>query len=71
MPFGVLGFVKYNGMYAEEFVIAWIKSEILMPRVLFFKPENFYYELLKDDFKKLEMEGMKIENSKKNIKKDF
>lgn len=68
-PFGILGFVKYNGMYAEEFVVAWIKSEILMPRVLFFKSENFYDELLKDEYKKLEMEGMKIENSKKKKRK--
>lgn len=57
-------------MYAEEFVIAWIKSEILMPKVLFFKPENFYDELLKDEYKKLEMEGMKIENSKKRKRKN-
>ena len=56
-------------MYAEEFVVAWIKSEILMPNVLVFKPENFYDELLKDEFKKLEMEGMKIENSKKRKRK--
>lgn len=61
----MLGFVKYNGMYAEEFVIAWVKSEILTPSILLFKPENFYYELMKDDYKKLETEGMKIENSKK------
>lgn len=64
IPFGVLGFIKYNGMNAEEFVIAWIKSEILLPSVLLFKPENIYYEMLKDDYKKLEMEGMKIEKTK-------
>lgn len=57
-------------MYAEEFVVAWFKSEILMPKVLFFKPENFYDELLKDEYKKLEMEGMKIENSKKRKRKN-
>ena len=33
-PFALFGFVKYNGMYAEEFIIAWIKSEILTPSVL-------------------------------------
>lgn len=58
-PFGLLGFVKYNGMNAEEFVIAWIKSEILMPRVLFFKPYNFYEELLKQEIKDEEMEEKK------------
>ena len=53
IPFGVLGFVKYNGMNAEEFIIAWIKSEILMPKVLFFKPENIYEEIMKQSSKKV------------------
>jgi len=65
VPFGVLGFIKYNGMNAEEFVVAWIKSEILLPNVLLFKPENIYYEMLKEDYKKMEMEGMKIEKKKR------
>lgn len=64
-PFGVLGFVKYNGMNAEEFIVAWVKSQILLPSVLLFKPENMYYELLKEDFEKLEKEELKIENTKK------
>ena len=65
IPFGVLGFVKYNGMNAEEFVMAWVKSEILLKKVLLFEPQNIYYELLKDDYKKLRMEGMRIEKCKK------
>lgn len=28
-PFAVMGFVRYNGMTAEQFVWAWIKSEFL------------------------------------------
>ena len=56
-------------MYAEEFVVAWIKSEILMPNVLLFKPENLYDELLKDEYKMLEKEGLKIEISKKKKRK--
>ena len=36
-PFAVLGFVTYNGMTAEKFIYAWIKSEILMPKKLMFK----------------------------------
>lgn len=73
MPFGVLGFVKYNGMNAEEFFIAWFKSEILMPKVLLFKPENIYDEMLKEEFKRIEKEGMKNEIPrvhKKKKKKD-
>lgn len=69
IPFAVLGFVKYNGMYAEEFVIAWVKSEILTPDVLLFKPENFYDELLKDEYKKLEKEGMKVVQISKKEKR--
>ena len=31
-PFAAMGFIKYNGMTAEQFVWAWIKSEFLMPK---------------------------------------
>lgn len=58
VPFAVLGFIKYNGMTAEKFIIAWIKSEILTPKKLTFKPTNLYYEDLKN-----------IENRKKQIEK--
>lgn len=64
IPFAVLGFVKYNGMTAEKFIIAFIKSEILMPKVLLFKPENMYYELLKPEYKRIEKEEMKSETTK-------
>ena len=42
VPFAVLGFIKYNGMTAEQFIVAWIKSEILTPKELTFKGENEY-----------------------------
>ena len=46
-PFAAMGFIKYNGMTAERFVWAWIKSEFLMPKKLMFNPDNLYYETLK------------------------
>lgn len=46
-PFAMMGFVKYNGMTAEQFVWAWIKSEFLMPKKLMFLPDNLYYETVK------------------------
>lgn len=46
-PFAAVGFIKYNGMTAEQFVWAWIKSEFLMPKKILFAPENFYYETVK------------------------
>ena len=47
-PFAAIGFVKYNGMNAEEFVLAYIRSGFLTSKKLTFKPTNYYYELLKD-----------------------
>lgn len=60
-PFAVLGFVKYNGMTAEKFISAWIKSMILTPKRLTFKPINLYYE----DLKNIENRKLKKERKKK------
>ena len=46
-PFAAIGFIKYNGMNAEEFLLAYIRSEFLTPKELVFSPTNYYYELLK------------------------
>lgn len=46
-PFALLGFVKYNGMTAEKFMWAWIKSEVLIPKRLCFHSTNIYFELMK------------------------
>ena len=46
-PFAAMGFIKYNGMTAEQFVWVWIKSEFLMPKKLMFLPDNLYYETMK------------------------
>jgi hypothetical protein len=45
-PFAAMGFIKYNGMTAEKFVWAWIKSEFLIPKRLTFKATNIYAEAL-------------------------
>ena len=45
-PFAVMGFVKYNGLPAEKFIWAWIKSEVLIPKKLTFCNTNVYYRLL-------------------------
>ena len=46
-PFAVLGFVKYNGMTAEKFIVAFIKSEFITPKRLTFKSKNIYAEVFK------------------------
>lgn len=48
-PFAALGFVKYNGMSAEKFLAAWLRSEFLVPKKLLFRPVNLYAELKKAD----------------------
>ena len=58
-PFALMGFVKYNGMNAEQFVWAWIKSEFLMPKKLMFQPDNLYYETLKAAIQNHEKEALK------------
>ena len=45
-PFAALDFVKYNGMIAENFLWAFIKSEFLMPKNLVFHSTSTYYELM-------------------------
>ena len=46
-PFAMLGFITYHGMTAEQFLLAWIRSELLEPKQLKCEPQNLYNELLK------------------------
>ena len=46
-PFAALGFIRYHGMNAEQFLWAWIKSEFLIPKRLLFNTEKIYYEAVK------------------------
>lgn len=47
-PFALMGFIKYNGMTAEKFAAAYIKSEFLIPKKLTFGNTNLYFKLLQD-----------------------
>ena len=78
-PFAILGFVKYNGMTAEQFLAAWFRSKFLMPSHFVFKSDNYYamkYQNiiennLKRDFikNKKEPKTKKIKHKSKNKKK--
>ena len=48
-PFSALGFITYHGMTAEQFLWAWLRSELLEPKELRFEASNLYYEALKDN----------------------
>lgn len=70
VPFALLGFVKYNGMTAEKFIAAWIKSEILTPKKLVFKPTNLYYEDLKN-IENRKSKKERVKNKKKEAIKNI
>ena len=46
VPFAAMGFVTYHGMTAEQFLWAWIRSELLEPKELYFESVNTYKVLL-------------------------
>ena len=48
-PLAVMGFLKYNGMTAEKFIAAWIKSTFMIPKVLLFGNTNYYYAMLAEE----------------------
>lgn len=68
VPFVLLGFVKYNGMTAEKFFVAWVKSEILTPKKLLFKPNNYYLDMYKQE-QKYKAKNIKKPKKDKNMKK--
>ncbi len=57
-PFAAMGFINYHGMTAEQFLWAWLRSEMLEPKEIRFEPVNLYYELLRDSIEKTEKGGV-------------
>ena len=47
-PFAAIGFLRYNGMTAEKFIAAWVRSEILLPEHLCFGNTNLYYNMFRE-----------------------
>ncbi len=43
LPVALIGFLTYHEMTLEHFIYAYIKSEWLMPKILYFKADNFLY----------------------------
>ena len=53
-PFAMLGFITYHGMTAEQFIWAWLRSEMLEPKEFKFEDSNYYYAALKDTIEELQ-----------------
>ena len=47
-PFAAMGFITYHGMTAEQFLIAWLRSEMIEPREIRFESNNYYYDAMRD-----------------------
>ena len=45
VPFCAIGFLKYNGMPAEKFILAWFRSEFRIPKHIEFGNTNVYWHL--------------------------
>ncbi len=65
-PFAALGFITYHGMTAEQFIWAWIRSELLEPKEIRFESSNFYYEALKD---KIDTGGRGVQKARQKSKR--
>ena len=72
-PFAILGFVKYNGLTAEQFLIAWYRSKFLMPSHFVFKSDNYYamkYKpIIENNLKRDFIKNKKEHKDKKDKKK--
>ncbi len=64
LPFGAMGFVKYNGMSR-----AFVKSEFLTPKRLTFAGENYYYKAVEDVIEKQHAPAVRKKKRKKKHKK--
>lgn len=66
LPVALIGFLTYHEMTLEHFIWAWIKSELLMPKSLWFLAENYMYRAYREV-----KEVSKLENSVNKRKKDI
>lgn len=59
LPFILMGFIKYNGMPFEEFIVTLIRSELLTPKQLKFESNNIYYSCIEKYLENKEKENIK------------
>jgi len=46
VPIAMTGFIKYNGLTFEKFVVKWFQSEVLNPKQLVVKSDNIYKQVM-------------------------
>lgn len=50
-PFAAMGFFKYHGMTAEQFVINWVRTELIEPKYFKFQSRSLYYQMMDNSAK--------------------
>ena len=48
VPFAAVGFLRYNGMPAEKFIAAYVKSRFLVPSGYLSRPESLYFKAMEE-----------------------
>ena len=51
-PVAAADFFQYNGLTLEQFLWAWLRSEVIMAGKRVWKAENYYEEAMKREVKK-------------------
>lgn len=46
VPFAACGFFQYNNLTLEKFIIAYVRSEWIVPQTRYYASENFHYQLI-------------------------
>lgn len=69
-PFAAFGFINYHGMTCEKLLWAWLCSEVLEPKRLYFRPSNYYHEVLKETIAQHEKEMRSPSNAKSKKRKE-
>ena len=47
-PFAAMGFFKYHGMTAEQFVINWVRTELIEPKYFKYQSSSIYRQMMKN-----------------------
>ena len=51
VPFAAAGFLRYNGMPAEKFISAYLKSRFLFPSGYLSRPESLYFKTMEESIR--------------------
>ena len=50
-PFAAMGFITYHGMTAEQFVINWVRTELIEPKYFKFQSRSLYHQMMDNSAK--------------------